>query len=200
MDKSYATQLALHRLSSRESLQVMHSVLQTKPIPESLERELLAKAEGNPFFLEELAWSIKEHSDRQPHLAVPSTIQAVLAARIDRLPPEDKHLLQAAAVIGKEVPFALLQALAGQPEEVLRRGLGHLMAVEFLYETGLFPHHTFTFKHALTQEAAYQSLLKGTRQQYHAQIAQTLVECFPEIPERQPELLAYHCTEASLGT
>jgi predicted ATPase len=73
------------------------------------------------------------------------------------------------------------------------------MAVEFLYETGLFPHHCFTFKHALTQEAAYQLLLKGTRQQYHAQIAQTLVERFPEIAERQPELLAHHCTEASCG-
>jgi class 3 adenylate cyclase/DNA-binding winged helix-turn-helix (wHTH) protein len=196
MDKSYATQLAIHRLSPRESLQVMHSILQTEPIPGPLEQELLAKAEGNPFFLEELAWSIKEHSDHSP-LTVPTTVQAVLAARIDLLPPEEKHLLQAAAVIGKEVPFALLQALTGHPEEVLRRGLRHLMAVEFLYETGLFPHHTFTFKHALTQEAAYQLLLKGTRQQYHAQIAQTLVERFPEIAERQPELLAHHCTEAS---
>jgi predicted ATPase len=102
-------------------------------------------------------------------------------------------------VIGKEVPFALLQALTGQSEEVVRRGLRHLMAVEFLYETGLFPHHCFTFKHALTQEAAYQLLLKGTRQQYHAQIAQTLVERFPEIAERQPELLAYHSTEAGCG-
>jgi predicted ATPase len=176
----------------------MHSILQTEPIPGPLEQELLAKAEGNPFFLEELAWSIKEHSDRSP-LAVPSTVQAVLAAHIDLLPPEEKHLLQAAAVIGKEVPFALLQALTGQPEEVLRRGLRHLMAVEFLHESGLFPHHTLTFKHALTQEAAYQLLLKGTRQQYHAQIAQTLVERFPEIAARQPELLAHHCTEASCG-
>jgi class 3 adenylate cyclase/DNA-binding winged helix-turn-helix (wHTH) protein len=198
MDKSYATQLAIHPLSPRESLQVMRSILQTEPIPGPLEGELLAKAEGNPFFLEELAWSIKEHSDRSP-LAMPSTVQAVLAARIDLLPPEEKHLLQAAAVIGKEVPFALLQALTGQSEEVVRRGLRHLMAVEFLYETGLFPHHCFTFKHALTQEAAYQLLLKGTRQQYHAQIAQTLVERFPEIAERQPELLAYHSTEAGCG-
>jgi predicted ATPase len=198
MDKSYATQLAIHRLSPRESLQVMHSILQTEPIPGPLEQELLAKAEGNPFFLEELAWSIKEHSDHSP-LTVPTTVQAVLAARIDLLPPEEKHLLQAAAVIGKEVPFALLQALTGHPEEGLRRGLRHLMAVEFLYETGLFPHHSFTFKDALTQEAAYQLLLKGTRQQYHAQIAQTLVERFPEIAERQPELLAYHSTEAGCG-
>jgi predicted ATPase len=198
MDKSYATQLAIHRLSPPESLLVMLSILQTEAIPGPLEEELLAKAEGNPFFLEELAWSIKEHNDHS-HLAVPSTVQAVLAARIDLLPPEEKHLLQTAAVIGKEVPFALLQALTGQPEEVLRRGLRHLMAVEFLHETGLFPHHSFTFKDALTQEAAYQLLLKGTRQQYHAQIAQTLVERFPEIAERQPELLAHHCTKASCG-
>ena len=107
---------------------------------------------------------------------MPATVQAVLAARIDRLPPEDKRLLQAAAVIGRDVPFPLLQAITEGPEETLRRSLAHLQAAEFLYELQLFPEHVYTFKHALTQEVAYQSLLQHTRQQYHQQIAQVLVE------------------------
>ena len=94
-------------------------------------------------------------------------MQAVLAARIDRLPPEEKQLLQAAAVIGTEVPLPLLEAIAELPEAALHRGLAHLQAAEFLYETRLFPERAYTFKHALTQQVAYQSLLTSTRQRYH---------------------------------
>src|SRR5262249_56192896 len=91
-------------------------------------------------------------------IQVPATVQAILAARIDRLSPEDKTLLQKAAVIGKDVPYALLQAIAKAPEEALRQGLGCLQAAEFLYETALFPELEYTFKHALTQEVAYGGL------------------------------------------
>src|SRR2546430_7195640 len=122
----------------------------------------------------------------------------MLAARIDSLSPEEKRLVQAAAVIGTEVPFALLQAIAELPEAALHRGLAHLQAAEFLYETRLFPERAYTFKHALTQQVAYQSLLINTRQRYHQQLAQAL-EARPEMVETQPELLAHHYTEAGLA-
>src|SRR5205814_7548037 len=99
---------------------------------------------------------------------VPATVQAVLAARIDRLAPEDKRLLQSAAVIGKDLPYALLQAIAELPEGELRQGLARLQAAEFLYETALFPELEYTFKHALTHEVAYGSLVQERRRALHA--------------------------------
>src|SRR4029450_12869171 len=128
---------------------------------------LIARTEGNPFFLEESVRTLVEtgvlqgergaYSLAQPlaSLQVPATVQAVLAARIDRLPPEEKRLLQTAAVIGTEVSLPLVQAIADMPEEVLHRSLAHLQATEFLYETRLFPECEYTFKHALTHEVAY---------------------------------------------
>ena len=107
-------------------------------------------------------------------LQVPATVQAVLAARIDRLPPEEKRLLQTAAVIGTEVPLPLLQAIAELPEEALHRGLAHLQAAEFLYETRLFPEPEYTFKHALTHEVAYGSLLLERRRGLHARLVEAL--------------------------
>ena len=98
---------------------------------------------------------------------MPATVQAVLAARIDRLPPEEKRLLQTAAVLGTEVSFPLVQVIAELPEEALHRGLAHLQAAEFLYETRLFPERAYTFKHALTHEVAYSSLLQERRRGLH---------------------------------
>ena len=132
---------------------------------------MIERTQGNPFFLEESVRAlvetgglVGERSAYRPFksldsLQVPATVQAVLAARIDRLPPEEKRLLQTAAVIGTEVPFALLQAIVELSEEELRRALGHLQAAEFVYETSLFPELDYTFKHALTHEVAYGSLL-----------------------------------------
>jgi predicted ATPase len=116
--------------------------------------------------------------------------------RIDRLLPVDKHVLQTAAVIGKEVPMPLLQAVLALPEAALHTSLGRLQARECLYETRLVPTRAYTFKHALLQEVAYQSLLRSTRQQVHQGIAQVVVEHFPAAAETQPELLAHHYTEA----
>ena len=130
---------------------------------------------------------------------VPATVQAVLAARIDRLLPAEKLLLQAASVIGKDFSFALLQAIAELTDEPLRRGLTHLQAAEFLFETNFFPDLEYTFKHALTHEVAYQSLLRSNRQNCHERIARILEQRFPDIVETQPQLLAHHYTEASLG-
>src|SRR6266496_4250111 len=121
-------------------------------------------------------------------MPVPATVQAVLAARIDRLAPEDKRLLQTAAVIGTDVPFALLRAIADLPEAALHHGLTHLQAAEFLYETRLFPASDYTFTHTLTHEVAYSSLLLERRRGLHARLVEALEALAPE----QVERLAYH--------
>jgi tetratricopeptide (TPR) repeat protein len=123
---------------------------------------------------------------------VPATVQAVLAARIDRLPPEEKRLLQTAAVIGTEVPLPLLQAIAELPEAALHRGLAHLQAAEFLYETRLFPEPEYTFKHALTHEVAYNSLLLERRRGLHGSLVEALEALAPERVTEQVERLAHH--------
>src|SRR5262249_54451079 len=139
---------------------------------EPLKQLLIARTEGNPFFLEESVRTLVESGVLQgehgayhlaqalPTIQVPATVQAVLAARIDRLPPEEKRRLHTAAVIGTEVPLPLLQAITELPEDAVQRGLAHLQAAEFLYETRLFPEHEYTFKHALTHEVAYSGLLQ----------------------------------------
>ncbi len=123
---------------------------------------------------------------------MPATVQAVLAARIDRLPPEDKHLLQTATVIGTDVPFALLRAIADMPEAALHRGLARLQAAEFLYETCLFPEPEYTFKHALTHEVAYGSLLLERRRVLYARLVEAIEALAPERVTEQVERLAHH--------
>jgi len=165
---------------------------------------LIARTEGNPFFLEESVRTLVETGvlvgerglyllgQALPTIQVPATVQAVLAARIDRLPPEEKRLLQTAAVIGTEVPLPLLHAMAEVPEEVLQHGLAHLQAAEFLYETRLFPERVFTFKHALTHEVAYGSLLQERRRVLHARIVETLEALAGAQMAEQVERLAHH--------
>src|SRR5262245_9208772 len=199
IDRSYVTQVALQPLTSQDSLRVVQAVLPTVAPSTPLVPQLLAKADGNPFFLEELARTVVEQGADAPSPTVPDTVQAVLLARIDRLPATAKRLLQTAAVIGKDVPVPLLQALTEVPEEAIHRDLGNLQAAEFLYETYAPTAPVYTFKHVLTQEVAYQSLVQRVRQQYHAHIAQVLEERFPEVAEAQPERLAYHATEAGLS-
>src|SRR5438094_6876052 len=125
-------------------------------------------------------------------LQIPATAQAILAARIDRLPPEDKRLLQAASVIGKDVPLAILQAIAEVPEDHLRRGLSRLQAAEFLYETNLFPDLEYTFKHALTHEVAYGSLLHDRRRALHARIVNAIEALYSDRVTEQVERLGHH--------
>src|SRR5262249_33367478 len=125
-------------------------------------------------------------------LQMPATVQAILAARIDRLLPEDKRLLQTAAVIGTEVPWPLLQAIADAPEEALHRGLGQLQAAAFLYETSLFPEHAYTFKHALTHEVAYSSLLQERRRALHTRIVEAIEGLSADRLTEQVERLAHH--------
>lgn len=196
LDKSYVTQVALQSLSSQDSLQVVQAVLPSTAHTAALVPHLLAKAEGNPFFLEELARTVLEQDATAAVPTIPETVQAVLLARLDRLPGPTKRLLQAAAVIGKDVTLPLLRAIADVPEARLQHDLAHLQTAEFLYETGPVPEAQYTFKHVLTQEVTYQSLLRRTRRQYHAHIAQALEAHFPAVAAVQPELLAHHYTEA----
>jgi predicted ATPase len=194
MGKSYATQLALQRLTVAESQRVVHAIL--PPQLDNLVPAIVAKGQGNPFFLEELAQTIIEQGVQQATLVMPETVQAVLAARLDRLPPEAKTLLQVAAVIEAEVPGALLQAVTALADALLHQRLARLQEAELFYEVRPVPEPVYAFKHALTQEVAYQSLLRSTRQDYHHQIAEVLVARFTDTVETRPEVLAHHYTEA----
>src|SRR4029434_6069532 len=130
-------------------------------------------------------------------LAIPGTIQDSLVARLDRLVTA-KAVAQYAAVIGRQFSYELLQPVSQVDEVVLQHELGRLVEAEIVYQRGLPPQATYVFKHALIQDAAYQSLLKSTRQQYHQRIAQIVEAQFPETAEAEPELLAHHYTAAGL--
>src|SRR5262249_51791395 len=129
---------------------------------------------------------------------VPETVHAVLAARLDRLPAAAKALLQMAAVIGSEVPLPLLQALAEQPEDTVQQGLAPLQAAQVLYETRLVPERVYTFKHALTQEVAYGSLLQEQRRTLHARVVEALEALAPERGAAQVERLAHHALRGEM--
>ena len=202
--KTYYAQLRLDPLPVASADELLHALLGDDPSLQPLTQLLIARTEGNPFFLEESVRTLVETGvligergayrlgQALPTIQVPATVQAVLAARIDRLPPEEKRLLQTAAVIGTEVPLPLLHAIAEAPEEALHRGLAHLQAAEFLYETRLFPEREYTFKHALTHEVAYGSLLQERRRVLHAGIVKALEALYPDRLVEQVERLAHH--------
>jgi predicted ATPase len=168
------------------------------------------RTEGNPFFLEESVRTLVEMKalvgERGAYrlskpietIEVPSTVQAVLAARIDRLSPEDKLLLQSASVIGETIPLTLLQAVMEIPEEELRRGLSQLQAAEFLYETSLFPDVEYTFKHGLTYQVAYNSLLVDRRRTLHSRIVQVIEGVYGDHLSEHVEQLAHHAFRGEL--
>jgi predicted ATPase len=195
LEKSSVTQLALRSLSPQESLSLVHAVFEMDQVPDPVLQGILAKGQGNPFFLEELARAAVEHSDLRSGPAVPDTIQGVLMARIDRLLAEDKRLLQAASVLGVEVPFTLLQAITSAPAEALGKGLTRLRAAEFLYETRLSPEIAYTFKHALTQQVAYDSLMPGQRRGLHGHIVEAIEALAADPLADQVEQLAHHALQ-----
>ena len=203
-NKTYYAQLRLDPLPPASAEALLQSLLGGSPDLEPLKQRLIDRTQGNPFFLEESVRTLVETQGLVgtpgayrlarvlPSIQVPATVQAVLAARIDRLSPEEKQLLQTAAVIGTEVPLALLQAMAEVPEEPLRLGLTHLQAAEFLYETRLFPDIEYTFKHALTQQVAYETLLQERRRALHARIVAALETLAGDRVAEQVERLAHH--------
>jgi class 3 adenylate cyclase/tetratricopeptide (TPR) repeat protein len=202
--KTYYTQLRLDPLPAVSADELLHALLGDDASLTPLTQLLIVRTEGNPFFLEESVRTLVETGvlvgergayhlgQALPTIQVPATVQAVLAARIDRLPPEEKRLLQTAAVIGTEVPVPLLQAIAERPEAALHGGLAHLQAAEFLYETRLFPEPDYTFKHALTHEVAYGSLLLERRRTLHARIVTALEALAGDRLAEQVERLAHH--------
>ena len=202
--KTSYTQLRLDPLPPESADELLQAVLGNDASLALLKRFLIERTEGNPFFLEESVRALVETGvlvvERSAYrlakplvsLQVPATVQAVLAARIDRLPPDEKRLLQAAAVIGTNVPFTLLQAIAEVPEEPLHLGLTHLQAAEFLYKTRLFPEIEYTFKHALTHQVAYESLLQERRRALHARIVEAIEALTGDRVAEQVERLAHH--------
>jgi class 3 adenylate cyclase/tetratricopeptide (TPR) repeat protein len=202
--KTYYTQLRIDPLPPEIAEELLTALLGQDESLETLKRVLIDRTEGTPFFLEETVQVLVETEvlvgDRGAYRMtkapeawqIPATIQAILAARIDRLPPEDKSLLQAASVIGKDVPFTLWRAIADVPEESLRGGLAKLQAAEFLYETSVFPDLEYTFKNALTHEVAYASVLHERRRALHAQIVEVLETLYPDRRTEQVERLAHH--------
>ncbi len=202
--KTYYSQLRLDPLPPESADELLRALLGEDEELEPVKRLLLERTEGTPFFIEECARTLVETGaltgERGAYrlsrafdtIQVPATVQAILAARIDRLPPEDKTVLQTAAVIGKDVPFALLQAVAEIPEDPLRNTLGRLQAAEFLYETALFPEIEYTFKHALTQEVAYTGLLQERRRVLHASIVRAFEALYPARTGEQTSWLTLH--------
>ena len=191
IEKSSATQVALQPLASHDSLTVVRVVFGTDDVAEPLARIILAKAEGNPLFLEELARAAREQGPVSTALTVPDTVQEVLLARIDRLPAETKRLLQTAAVIGPEFSLPLLRAVCegpGLPDAHLRE----LTRLEFLYERSETEGPTYVFRHALTQEAVYGSLLERHRRTSHAAVGHALEVLYAERTDEIAELLAHH--------
>jgi class 3 adenylate cyclase/tetratricopeptide (TPR) repeat protein len=208
--KTYYAQLRLDPLPPASAEGFLQALLGDDPSLAPLKQLLIARTQGNPFFLEESVRTLVETgvlvgepgacclATALPTIQVPATVQAVLAARIDRLPPEEKRLLQTAAVIGMEVPFALLQTIAELPEADLHRGLARLQAAEFLYETSLFPALVYTFKHALTHEVAYSGLLLERRRVLHARIVETLEALAGDQVAEQVERLAHHALRGEM--
>jgi hypothetical protein len=208
--RTYYTQLRLDPLPASSAEALLRTLLGEAAALPPLVRLLIERAEGNPFFLEETVRSLLETGviagERGAYrlakpaasIQMPSTVQAVLAARIDRLPPDEKQLLQSAAVIGKDVPLLLLEAIVENPDDALRLWLSHLQAAEFLYETSLFPEPEYAFKHALTLEVAYQSLLRGRRRALHERVLDALERLYAERVTEKLELLAHHAVRGEV--
>ena len=204
------TQLRLDPLPPDHAEALLGALLGADAALEPLKRTLIARTEGNPFFLEESVRTLVETGALSgergayrlarplPSIQVPATVQAVLAARIDRLQPGDKALLQTASVIGKDVPLALLQAMAEPAAGDLHAAIGRLQGAEFLYEASLFPDPEYTFKHALTHDVAYGSLLQDRRRALHGRIVATIERLYPDRLAEHIERLAHHAFRGDL--
>jgi len=209
-NRTYYSQMRLDPLQPGSAGELLSALLGNDPAFESLKETLIGRTGGNPLFLEESVRMLVETrvlvGERGAYrlakaveaIQIPATVQTILVARIDRLPPEEKSLLQCAAVIGKDVPYALLKEISGMPEEGLRRGLSHLQTAEFLYETRLFPDLEYTFKHALTYEVAYGSLLQERRCTLHAAIFEAIERLHHDRLVEHFERLAHHALRAEV--
>jgi class 3 adenylate cyclase/tetratricopeptide (TPR) repeat protein len=206
--RPYVTALNLNRLGEREISALIMGVTGNMSLPESVKQDIIERTDGIPLFVEEMTKAVLEAESESEarkttaavpssSVAVPASLHASLMARLDRL-GSAKEVAQIGAVIGREFSHGLLAAVVSEPEIDLVSTLERLTAADLLLRQGVPPHATYLFKHALIQDAAYGTLLRGPRRALHARIADTLESQFADIAETQPELVARHCTEAGL--
>jgi TOMM system kinase/cyclase fusion protein len=205
--RTHLTPLQLNRLSRSQVKAMIERVTGGKSLPSEVIHHIVTRTDGVPLFVEELTRAVLESgvlretaghyelSAPLPGLSIPTTLHDSLMARLDRLGTA-KGMAQWGATLGRQFSYALLRAISQRDEEALQRDLQLLVDAELLYQRGVLPHATYLFKHALIQEAAYESLLRSTRLYYHQRIAQVLASQFPDTVQTQPELAAYHYTEA----
>jgi class 3 adenylate cyclase/tetratricopeptide (TPR) repeat protein len=205
--KSYYTNIRVDQLSLQTSAELVQSILKEGEIVPELRELILNKAAGNPLFMEELTHTLLENgtirregdhyllSKKPSDIQVPDTIQGIIAARMDRLEESLKRIMQVASVIGREFAFRILQAIMEMKEE-LKSHLLNLQGLEFIYEKRLFPELEYIFKHALTQEVAYNSLLLKRRKEIHEKIGRAIEEIYPDRLEEFYEMLAYHYSKS----
>ena len=208
--KSYYTRVRIDPLQAKGSEELLQDKLGADASLRALKQLLIERTEGNPFFLEESARTLIESGalDGQrgnyrlvapiTTIALPVTVQSVLAARIDRLGPEDKRLLQSASVIGKDFALGLLGEIADADVDTVQRGLANLQAAEFIYETRLFPDREYTFKHALTHDVTYGGLLAERRQLLHANIVEAIERLHADRLTEHVDRLAYHARRGAV--
>jgi class 3 adenylate cyclase len=204
--RPHVTALTINRWAERDIDAMIDGVVGNKHLPASVRQDIIERSDGIPLFVEEMTKAVLEAANEgtaervvavipSPSVAVPASLHASLMARLDRLGPA-KELAQIGAAIGREFSHGLMAAVAGKPEAEVQPALNRLVAAGLLFRQGSPPHATYLFKHALVQDAAYGTLLRGPRQELHARIAAATETGMPERVEREPELLAYHYAEA----
>jgi class 3 adenylate cyclase len=205
--KSYYTQIGLDQLSTKTSTELVQSILERGEVVPEIRELILGRAAGNPLFMEEFTHTLMENgsiqkkgnqyvlSRKASEIQVPDTIQGIIAARMDRLEDSLKRIMQVASVIGTEFAFRILETITGMRED-LKSHLLNLQGLEFIYEKRLFPELEYIFKHALTQEVAYNSLLLKRRKEIHEKIGQAIEKLYPERLEEFYEILGYHYSKS----
>jgi class 3 adenylate cyclase/predicted ATPase len=206
--RSHVTSLVLNRLGEREGETLVQKLAGSADLTPDIVAEIVERTDGVPLFVEELTKAVLESAGQRDRIAavlgtasmaaqsVPATLHASLIARLDRLGPTAKEIAQIGAVLGREFAYELIEPVAQRPEKELQNALGQLSDAGLLFCRGAVPHSSYLFKHALVQDAAYSTLLRGRRQESHARAAAALEEHFGDLVERQPELLAHHLTAA----
>jgi predicted ATPase len=196
--RSHVATLQLSRLGRRQGEDLIRSIA-GRLIADEVLSEIVQRTDGVPLFIEEVTKSLVETGLDLAKVNIPATLHASLLARIDRLGPDAKAVAQVGAVIGRQFPYSLVSSATDLAEDLIKNALDRLVRSELVFRGGAPPDAIYTFKHALVQDAAYQSLLKSSRQQHHARIARVFEEVFPGTTENEPELLAHHFTEAGLA-
>jgi class 3 adenylate cyclase len=190
-------ELKVERLPPEAAAALVREAAGGRALPEAMVEQLVVRTDGIPFFAEEMTRMVLER-EAAPE-SIPVGLHELLLARLDVLPPREKVLAQQAATLGREFPYTMLRAVSSLDEDALLLALERLERAGLLFRHGAPPCTLYTFKHALLRDAAYQSMPRGTRQRYHAQILQVLEARFPEVQQEQPELLAQHASQAGLA-